>query len=486
MLATSRPASYRPLAWRRELLHLIEIGMEAVWCIPVFIAFAPGANRLPFGTDALFVIGNLLIAMGLVRYLNRRQVRYEILRWIILAGVVGACAFALTVVLPTVGIGNTPPLIIRSFSGNAPVFVPFPVLTIGLVIFLWYRGISIATALITPVRASFGFRLGILVMILLAVIPDARFQSMLVSLLPLFFFMGLMATSLARSASLRINRDLQRTTFGARWIGLTGIIGAVITAVGFVGSLLLAGYGVEGAAAIIKGIMGVIFAIFLVIMAPILLILEQALRGLAGAIQSIIIRFNPPEFSKQFQQPTDQVAQQNAQQLANILDVLKYVCMGSITLLIVVGIVVGLFILLRNRATGQSLAGEEREQLDDNALNGLRDLLRRGLLSLQNAMWSVGQFGLNRRLLDALTIRRLYARLIANAAERGYPRDPSRTPFEYQDKLRAAFPGFDSEIGLVTQAYVNVHYGELPDNPDALAAVKHAVDQMIARVEEKH
>lgn len=474
---------YRPLAWRRELLHITEISMEAVWCIPVFIAFAPGASLLPFGIDALFVIGNLLAAMGLVRYLNGRQVRYEILRWIILAGIIGASAFALTVVLPTTGIGSHAPLIISSFSGKAPVLVPFPALTIGLIIFLWYRGISIATALITPIRASFGFRLGILMMILLALIPDARFQSQIVSLLPLFFFTGLMATSMARSASLRINRDLQRTTFGGRWIGLTGGIGAVITGVGFVGALLLAGYGVEGAAQIIRGIMGVIFAIFLLIMAPVMLILEQVMRVLANAIQSTITRINPPQISNQFQRVNDPATQHNAQQVANILDVLKYVCIGSITLIVVLVIVAGLFMLLRNRASGQAVSGEEREQLDDNALNGLRDLLRRGLLGLQNAVWSLGQFGLNRRLLDALTIRRLYARLIANASERGYPRDPSRTPFEYQDKLRAAFPGFDTEIGLVTQAYVNVHYGELPDSPDSLAAVQRAVERMIASVE---
>jgi hypothetical protein len=35
---------------------------------------------------------------------------------------------------------------------------------------------------------------------------------------------------------------------------------------------------------------------------------------------------------------------------------------------------------------------------------------------------------------------------------------------------------------MVTRAYVNAHYGELPDSPEALAAMQSAVDRMIASV----
>ena len=89
-----------------------------------------------------------------------------------------------------------------------------------------------------------------------------------------------------------------------------------------------------------------------------------------------------------------------------------------------------------------------------------------------------------RRWLNSLTIRRLYARLISRAAALGYPREATETPFEYQQQLQVAFPGFTGEIALVTHAYVNVHYGESPDSPDALAAVSTAVETMLASSEQ--
>src|SRR5581483_2520790 len=195
--------NYPRVAWQRELLHVAMALMESAWCIPLFIAFAPGASLLPIAQAVVIVLANVLGAMGLVRFLALRWVRYEISRWIVLAGLVTACAVMLYVVLPSTTIGSSVPLIVSSFSRGAPVFlVPPPAITIVLIVFLWYRGIRLATLLITPVRASFGFRAGILIMALLGLIPSRALQSEMITLLPLFFFAGLIATTLARAASL--------------------------------------------------------------------------------------------------------------------------------------------------------------------------------------------------------------------------------------------------------------------------------------------
>jgi uncharacterized protein DUF4129 len=152
--------------------------------------------------------------------------------------------------------------------------------------------------------------------------------------------------------------------------------------------------------------------------------------------------------------------------------------------LIILVVVVGLFMLLRNRAENQGAEGEEHETLEsDGILDSLRSLLRRRLGGLQKSLGALGQFGPGRDLLNALTIRRLYARLIARAAELGFPREQAQTPFEYQEKLHLAFPGFSREIEMVTWAYVNVHYGELPESREALSAVQDAVERMIASAE---
>jgi Domain of unknown function (DUF4129) len=451
--------------------------MEAIWCIPLFLAFSPAASRLPTSNIAVYVLANLLVAVGLLRAITHLHVQYNVYRWIVLGGIVAACTLDQLVFLPLDA--SSVPLIIRSLSARSPGLLPAPVMAAGAITFLWYRGIRVATTVVTPVRASFGFRLGILIMLGMCLVPDARLQSDLITLLPLFFFAGLLATAVARAASLRINRDAQRSTFGGRWLGFTGALGVLVSAVGFLIALLLAGYGVEGAARILRGILGALFVVFLVVVTPLLYVLEWLLRPIAQMIQSLTLNFNSPALQNQFTQvPGDPTNAERLRQLAMLLDVLKYLCLG----LIILGVIAGLFLLLRNRARNQGIEGEEHEDLEsEGLLDSLRSLLRRGLGGLQNALGSLQGPGLN--LLNALTIRRLYARLLARATELGFPRDQAETPFEYQAKLRSAFPGFPDEIESVTRAYVNVHYGEVPESGEALSAVRDAVERMLASVE---
>src|SRR5258706_7885115 len=212
--------------WQREMLHLMAALMEIVWCTLLFIALAPGANALPTVSVALFVLVNLLASMGLVRYLTLQLVPFVVMRWIVLAGLAAAIALTLAVILPPTVAGSGRSLMLSAFSTTAPILAPPAIMTGALITFLWFRGIRIATTLITPVRAAFGFRAGILILIVLAIVPDTRFQATLVSMLPLFFFSGLMSNTLARTASLKLNRD--RLSFGKQWLGFTGGSGVLV------------------------------------------------------------------------------------------------------------------------------------------------------------------------------------------------------------------------------------------------------------------
>jgi hypothetical protein len=465
------------LAWQRELLHLSALFMEMAWCIPLVVAFMPGARNMATPYLMLFVGTNMLAAMELVRIMNRRLIPYNVSRWIVLGALGIACVVVLVVMLPDTRFGIDNSALIFGNSPQAKPFVSPPLVVIAVVIFLWYRGLSTATALITPVRASFSFRLGILIMIVLSVIPATRLQDDLVSLLPLFFFAGLMTTTLARTASLKVNSDLRRSSFGARWVGFSGILGLIVSAVGFLLALFLAGFGVEGASQILRGIFSALALIFTTILAPVLYVLEWLLRPFALALNEALQLLNRIQPPQDLNQTNDlQRSAQAMQQMQMILDVLKYVCLGAIALAVVAVI----FAVLRNRAMGEGRTAEEHERLEsDSLLGSLGGALRRRLGELGKM---VDQFGLSRALIQAITIRRLYARLVAAATELGYPRDPARTPFEYQERLNTAFPGFKTESALVTRTYVNAHYGELPDSPETLTAMQNAVERMIASV----
>ncbi|MEM7335959.1 MAG: DUF4129 domain-containing protein, partial [Chloroflexota bacterium] len=74
----------------------------------------------------------------------------------------------------------------------------------------------------------------------------------------------------------------------------------------------------------------------------------------------------------------------------------------------------------------------------------------------------------------ALTIRRIYAQMSQLAADLDTPREKNETPYEFLSRLATLWPNHENEVSLITQAFVKVRYGELPENQEEFEAIKHA------------
>jgi hypothetical protein len=64
------------------------------------------------------------------------------------------------------------------------------------------------------------------------------------------------------------------------------------------------------------------------------------------------------------------------------------------------------------------------------------------------------------------------------AGARGYPRAAAETPYEYRRELYQAFPGQNEDIHRITETYVAVRYGDLPEDPSELLAVRAAWERL--------
>jgi hypothetical protein len=146
--------------------------------------------------------------------------------------------------------------------------------------------------------------------------------------------------------------------------------------------------------------------------------------------------------------------------------------------LLIVGLMVAFVLLLTwyrtRRRRWEEADGEERDSMLSlqGLAHNLRDLLSQGLQRAAEMAGMIDRLGLS--LLSALSIRRIYANLVRLASQNGYPRPEAATPFEYLVLLGQAFPGFDDEVQAITQAYVNAHYGMLPDTPAELQRIRDA------------
>ena len=52
------------------------------------------------------------------------------------------------------------------------------------------------------------------------------------------------------------------------------------------------------------------------------------------------------------------------------------------------------------------------------------------------------------------------------------PRDKTETPYEYLETLHQAFPASEKDLTIITEAYVNAHYGEVPDSHEELQRIR--------------
>ncbi|MEJ2750402.1 MAG: DUF4129 domain-containing protein, partial [Anaerolineae bacterium] len=84
------------------------------------------------------------------------------------------------------------------------------------------------------------------------------------------------------------------------------------------------------------------------------------------------------------------------------------------------------------------------------------------------------RLGLLRNWRTAASIRRIYQQMLETASDVGYPRGESETPFEFLPTLAEIWPDNTADSRLITQAFVRVRYGELPETKEELAAIDTA------------
>jgi hypothetical protein len=86
----------------------------------------------------------------------------------------------------------------------------------------------------------------------------------------------------------------------------------------------------------------------------------------------------------------------------------------------------------------------------------------------------LGRLGLLRDWQTAVSIRRIYRKMLRAADANGYPRLDAETPYEFLRTLAKVWPENRRETQLITTAYVKIRYGELPETEQELQEIKHA------------
>lgn len=343
-----------------------------------------------------------------------------------------------------------------------------------LVLFLWWRGLVLAQRRLDSESVAFRFRLGLLLIAGSTALAGSVLSWPYHRFVFIFFFASLLGIALARAEEVGEQYGGSQSPFGLGWLMTLAVAGLAV--------LLLAG----GVAALLTP------DNLTLVLVPALFVLRILLFGLVYVmawiaqivIAPLLALFQQQELLRSLREALGRIAPPEAPRMEGDLDGLT-MAPEQLAIARTVGVVLGVLALLlvvvsslrrlRLRAAGRR--DEERESVWDGVhlRRGLDGLLRRGRRRLDEAAAALGHSRLG-LLFAALTIRRIYAHMGALAAEKGYPRLAYQTPYEYLPALEKAFPDHREEAARVTEAYIAVHYGELPERAEDLAHVQAAWD----------
>ena len=465
----------REINWRREAIFPAQAMAEACLLAPWLLMFlSPVITLSPesITTACLAVILGTLYAS---RVMEALRINTWVQRGLILLGILGVSAAAAQVLvlsqLPWASQGwndtvRHPSILINLLPGGMLILLS--------VVWLFWRGLRMAGQPVSVIDAMLGFQLGVIVLALFAMISPAHASMVFV---PVFFFSELLAVGLTRVEAVSMTSSGRRLPFSGWWMTtLTGMTGLSVL-IEITLTALVLGIGLDKLFMWIAPALAVITLPFLLIMTPVLMLISYIVKALVGITQPILSQLST--LLQQAQAWIDQRVQSRPPLVDLILRVLGYVVIIAIVLAVLYVVVV---VVLKVGRRSQLKGSDQDEQSESvfsaqALLRKLRERLRNRLARLRNLADIAGRFGAG-GIFAALTIRRIYAQTVKLAASRGYPRPAAHTPYEHLKTLRQAFPGCEADLAQITEAYVGVHYGELPERPEALEEIRAAFERI--------
>jgi len=463
---------------KQELLYLCWALMEIALLTPVALTFMGWTRFWSPGQVALWLLLLMLLPFNLVRFLSTLQMdrKYQ---WRVVLG-----ALLLTL-LVTWRILLFNPLALFDFSWLAELFGNIgdstslwarTLILFLLLLFVWWRGLRLVQ--LHPDIHSVGLRLraGILIFVPTALLP--RSGGSVWGFMPyvlLYFLSGLTVVSLIRAEQVERERSGFAASLSPRWVGTIFATSLLVVLTAALFAALLSGETLALIlqwlsplrAAILAGTAVALGTAFY-LASPLFALFNLFLTWLTKLLSAIFLGFSEnlgldiPINLDAFDNilPTEEEA----------AEVIGFTIPAEVTRTVTVLLMLAVVLLLsyvvtrrfRQPAHTPHYGGPIRAA-GGSALPG--DSIGQRLLR---------RLGILRRWRTAASIRQLYQAMCDAAADAGHTRSPSETPYEYLAALGEVWPGNQPDTHLITEAYVWVRYGEVPETEEELQAINQA------------
>lgn len=468
----------RPVAWRRELILAGLVAMDALWLTPWLALLLGSAADPSRSLPGPAILALLLLALWTARALGASPLPPPAQQ--LICGVVA--------VLSGVSIGGL--VVYRQYpfheldwllawaGGLGGELGAHSALLLGLALFAWWRGISLAQSRLGSDSVGACFRAGIVAWASYHVAGLGLGADHPTVWLFLYCAVGLLALGLARAEDARHERGAVRSPFAASWLLIIG--GAALAVVGLaavatLGVTLVSGYLfrwlLPPLAAALDWALTIALHLLMLALAP-------PLEWLIGWLHSLITPTANPLAGLQTPAPVATLVPTPAPAGTPLA------VQAIAWLLLALGLVGVVALVMRGLGRRRHPDAPEPPAAADwaSAPGGRRPGLSAALARLQkrlaNALAPLQPGG-----YSLASAHEIYASLQRLAARRGVARAEAQTPYEYERRLDDAWPEAGQEVGAITNAYVRAHYGRRTVSRQELDALRRAWQRLRAEIE---
>lgn len=472
-----RHTDWRP--WRELALFSLLV-MELCWLVPWYRSLTPATYAAHSGWVFL-VLGSIILFVHLVvRFMNYIHLRIDLRRWV-LAVVLVICVFlGLKTLLysnQTLSLFELVSRPIRSFS-DLTSLIPDEFLVGLVILFACWRGISLAQTMVGPQAIIRNFQIGIFMFLGFVFINTIVTGETPGGFIYIFFFAGLIAMVSARITVLGNLRGGGRSPFDSRWF-----LGMLSTALGVVGLAALIARVSSGKLNFIvligETIFQVLATIMILLISPLLYLLINLTQNVPGIPESITNLVDTLSGLGAFLGSKAIEFGGHLPWLPNLKPILFWSIIVAVALLVLSALT--LWIL---RSQDQRVEDRQFMMSGGDIWHLLRAAVKKQLKKFGEDLAGLLRIKQGQRLLAAARIRRIYIQLMELCGDLGKSRPAALTPLEFLPVLMDLFPGFENDLKTITQAYLRVRYGELPETRREVDQVESAWAQINAHGQE--
>ena len=460
-----------------ELTYITWALMEVALLAPVMLSIFNWTRYWPAGQLATWILLLMLLPFNLIRLMSLIGLPTERQRWLM----IGVLLFTIFLALRTLlhephslfdmrWIGD----FYRNLAEPGNQLWTRDIAVFFIVCFMWWRGIRLTYHIPSLDRAGLRLRVGglILAPLVIWIASDLLLKNVLPFIL-LFFTGGLTAIALIRAEQTEQERSGQAASLTPQWVGSIFVAAVAVVFTGSLLATIISGQPPEAIALWIAPIwlairMGAtaVFTTAVYVASPLLnalawliqliiSFLSSLLSGAMQALQDAAPNIAMPATPEVVTEATEVIETSGASDGTKIIVIL-------LMLAVILLVTLGLSRLFRQAV----IAARDSEQIGSQTLESLEkpSLARRMLEKL----------GLLKGLRTAISIRRIYWQMCRAAAGAGYPRLDVETPYEYLASLIQVWPTNTADARLITQAYVKIRYGELPESQEEINQIRAA------------